>query len=175
MKRYINKICLPYLVPEIQLFVYILVKISKWPRRPKNGPRWKFLLFLITKSCFWLFKVHKRAKKLGLKSPYDGRLAHLEQKSKQTADLWKKCKDTKLPALDEEHFVPNRFFQILNSLVVAGQKVFCKQTAAHAVTWVSARSYCIPRYGFFIRNKMTLVSWKSENSLLSNDHFSNWH
>ena len=88
-----------------------------------------------------MFKVHKRAKKLGLKSPYDGRLAHLEQKSKQTADVWKKCKYTKWSALDEEHFVPNRFFQILNSLGVAGQKVFCKQTAVNALESISTLSH----------------------------------
>ena len=124
MKKYVNKICLPYLVPEIQLFVYILVKIWKWPRRPKNGPRWKFFLFLITKSCFWLFKVHKRAKKLGLKSPYDGRLAHLEQKSKQTADVWKKCKDTKWSASNEEQFDPKRFFKFWIVWSCQGKRCF---------------------------------------------------
>ena len=88
-----------------------------------------------------MFKVHKRAKKLGLKSPYVGHLAHLEQKSKQTADLWKKCKYTKWSALDEEHFDPKRFFQILNSLVIAGQKVFCKQTAVNAIELIAALSH----------------------------------
>ena len=42
MKKYVNKICLPSLVPEIELFVYILIKNPKWPRWPQNGFWWIF-------------------------------------------------------------------------------------------------------------------------------------
>ena len=37
-------------------------------------------------------------------------LTHQEQKSKQTADVWKKCKHTKWPAMDEERLELYRFF-----------------------------------------------------------------
>ena len=67
MKKYVNKICLPYLVPEIQLFVYILGRNSKW------FPV-KFFDVSYYQKIFQLFTVHKSEDRGGIKMPYDFRV-----------------------------------------------------------------------------------------------------
>ena len=41
-KKHVNKICLPNLVPEIHLFVYIFGPNSKWPPEVQKGSPVKF-------------------------------------------------------------------------------------------------------------------------------------
>ena len=56
MKKYVNEICLPYLVPEIWLFVYICLHFEAEsqivPKHLKMVPSEKFFYILLPKVVF---------------------------------------------------------------------------------------------------------------------------
>ena len=66
-----KKICLPCLVPEILLFVYIFGQNSKWPPEVRKGSPVKFFEVSYYQNFFQLLTVHKSEDRGGMKMPYD--------------------------------------------------------------------------------------------------------
>ena len=54
-KKYVNKICLPCLVPEIQLFVNIFGRNSKWPPEVQKGSPVQFFVVSYQEKLFTYF------------------------------------------------------------------------------------------------------------------------
>ena len=71
MKKYAKKICLPCLVPEILLFVYILGQNSKWLSEVQKGSPVKFFEVSYYQKFFQLLTVHKSEDRGGIKIAYD--------------------------------------------------------------------------------------------------------
>ena len=65
--KHVNKICLPCLVPEIQLFVYIFGRNSKWPPEVQKGSPVKFFVVSYYKK---LLKIHKSKDRGSIKILY---------------------------------------------------------------------------------------------------------
>ena len=84
-----KKICLPCLVPEISLFVYIFGQNSKWPPEVRKGSPVKFFEVFYYQNFFQLPTVHKSEDRGGMKMPYDFLLTFVTF-NQQTADLEKK-------------------------------------------------------------------------------------
>ena len=84
-----KKICLPCLVPEISLFVYIFGQNSKWPPEVRKGSLVKFFEVLYYQKNFQPPTVHNSEDRGGMKMPYDFLFTFLSF-SKQTAGLGKK-------------------------------------------------------------------------------------
>ena len=70
-KKYVNKICLPCLVSEIQLFVYIFGRISKWPTEVQKGSPVKFFEVSYYQKNFQPLTVPTSEDRGGIKMPYD--------------------------------------------------------------------------------------------------------
>ena len=66
-----KKICLPCLVPEISLFVYIFGQNSKWPPEVRKGSLVKFFEVLYYQKNFQPPTVHNSEDRGGVKMPYD--------------------------------------------------------------------------------------------------------
>ena len=85
-----KKICLPCLVPEILLFVYIFGQNSKWPPEVRKGSLVKFFEVLYYQKNFQLPTVHNSEDRGGVKMPYDFLFTTFVTFNQQTADLKKK-------------------------------------------------------------------------------------
>ena len=70
-KKYLEKIFLSRLVSELQLFVYIFGRISKWPTEVQKGSPVKFFEVSYYQKNFQLSTVHKSEDRGGMKMPYD--------------------------------------------------------------------------------------------------------
>ena len=66
-----KKICLPCLVPEISLFVYIFGQNSKWPPEVRKGSPVKFFEVSYYQKNFQPPTVHNSEDRGGVKMPYD--------------------------------------------------------------------------------------------------------
>ena len=84
-----KKICLPCLVPEISLFVYIFGQNSKWPPEVRKGSLVKFFEVLYYQKNFQPPTVHNSEDRGGVKMPYDFLFTFVTL-NQQTADLKKK-------------------------------------------------------------------------------------
>ena len=84
-----KKICLPCLVPEISLFVYIFGQNSKWPPEVRKGSLVKFFEVLYYQKNFQPSTVHNSEDRGGVKMPYDFLFTFVTF-NQQTADLKKK-------------------------------------------------------------------------------------
>ena len=88
-KKFVNKICLPCLVPKILLFVYIFGQNSKWPPEVRKGSLVKFFEVLYYQKNFQPPTVHNSEDRGGVKMPYDFLFTFVTF-NQQTADLKKK-------------------------------------------------------------------------------------
>ena len=70
-KKYLEKIFLSCLVSEIQLFVYIFGRNSKWSPEVRKGSPVKFFEVSYYQKFFQLFIVHKSEDRGSMKLPYD--------------------------------------------------------------------------------------------------------
>ena len=66
-----KKICLPCLVPEISLFVYIFGQNSKWPPEVRKGSLVKFFEVLYYQKNFQPPTLPNSEDRGGMKMPYD--------------------------------------------------------------------------------------------------------
>ena len=71
MKKYAKKNFLPCLVSEIQLFVYIFGRNSKWSPEVRKGSPVKYFEVSYYQKIFQLLTVHKSEERGGIKMPYD--------------------------------------------------------------------------------------------------------
>ena len=90
MKKYVNEICLPYLVPEIWLFVYICLHFEAEsqivPKHLKMVPSENFSYILLPKVVFSGLQFIKGQKTRSINS-LSGFLFTFWLVSKQTADV----------------------------------------------------------------------------------------
>ena len=90
MKKYVNEICLPYLVPEIWLFVYICLHFEAEsqivPKHLKMVPSENFFYILLPKVVFSGLQFIKGQKMRSINS-LSGFLFTFWLVSKQTADV----------------------------------------------------------------------------------------
>ena len=99
-----KKICLPCLVPEISLFVYIFGQNSKWPPEVRKGSLVKFFEVLYYQKNFQPPTVHNSEDRGGVKMPYDFLFTFVTF-NQQTADLKKKILQSGMTGLSRQtHF-----------------------------------------------------------------------
>ena len=96
-----KKICLPCLVPEISLFVYIFGQNSKWPPEVRKGSLVKFFEVSYYQKNFQPPTVHNSEDRGGVKMPYDFLFTFVTF-NQQTADLKKKSYSLEWPAYQDE-------------------------------------------------------------------------